>query len=279
AATAGPGVGERTREGGPMTDPWTPYTGAARGTGAPHAGTGGRVRVYCFPHAGGTAQAYLPWRRAAAHAGLEIVPVELPGHGTRYHEPLLTRVHEVVDGVLGSFPSTGPFVLFGHSMGARIAYETALRLLADGLPPPLALVVSGSRPGRPGGPVGGTDESLLTWLRSLGGTAAPALGHRAVARAVVRTLRADLGMLAEHGARVRPPLPYPILALAGAQDEVAPPHAVARWRTLTSADFRYHVLPGGHFFPHEQPERVVAAISGVLQPSGGAGRGHTGRPR
>ncbi|WNI17850.1 thioesterase II family protein [Actinacidiphila sp. ITFR-21] len=274
-AAAGAAAPAQGREGaGRSAGPWTPY---GDGAGGPDDPAGRRVRVYCLPHAGGAARTYLPWREPAAANGLEIVPVELPGHGTRHHEPPLTRMRDAVDGVLGCLPPAGPFVLLGHSMGARVAYETALRLLRDGGPRPLALVVSGSSPAGSGGPAGAggpaarTDEELLAWLRALGGTPATALGHKAVARAVARTLRADLGLLARSGPRARPALPYPILALAGAQDHVAPAQAVAEWRALTGADFRYRVLPGGHFFPHRQPERILAAVAEILEPAGGAG--------
>lgn len=267
AADARPQRGSLPRRGAapqdsPVTARWTPYSPTAA---TPYGDTDARVRVYCLPHAGGAAQVYLPWRATAAEAGLDIVPVELPGHGTRYCEPPLTRMRQVVDGLLSvitSCPGEEPFVLFGHSMGARVAYETALRLVEERLPLPLALVVSGNCPGRQSALPVGTDDALLRWMLALGGTPAPALSHKAVARAVVRTLRADLDVLDGH--HTPRPLPCPILALAGTHDEIAPARAVANWRPLASAHFRHEVLPGDHFFPHAQPERVVAEIRAMV---------------
>jgi medium-chain acyl-[acyl-carrier-protein] hydrolase len=240
--------------------PWSPRAARPDRVGA--------VRVYCLPHAGGTAEAYLPWVRSPGCPGLDVVPVELPGHGTRRGERLLASMEEVTDGLLGllaSRPPDEPFVLLGHSMGAHLVHETARRLAGTGRPQPLAVVVSGSRPAGPSDTHrlhALPDDVLLERLAHLGGTPAEVLGRRSLVRMLLPVLRADLNLVADYAARVRPtPVPCPLLALGGSEDRLADPAGVAAWASLTSGLFRHRTLPGGHFFLHAHRDRVMAEVA------------------
>lgn len=240
------------------------------------AGRGANVRVYCLPHAGGSAGAYLTWSRSHAAPGLSFVPVELPGRGTRLGEPPLASMDDVVEGflsVLHGRPAGERFLLMGHSMGAQIAYEAARRLAARGSTAPEALVVSGCRP--PGAPValpvhGRRDSDLLKGIIALGGTSPEVLQHRDLLAMLLPVLRADLGLLARYMTDVRPTaLACPILALAGADDRLAGPPWVTGWRMMTAGAFRHQVLPGGHFFLYDRPADVMAEILQTARETGG----------
>ncbi|MFD7594407.1 thioesterase II family protein [Kitasatospora sp. NPDC059812] len=242
---------------------WTPWHRDA----APN-GRSGPVRVYCLPHAGGSASAYLPWARSGEQPGLTIVPVELAGRGTRLAEPPTAVMDEVVDGLLAllaSRPADEPFILFGHSMGARIAYETTRRLAAEARPLPLSLVVSGGR--APGTPDvtrlhGLTDDELLERIVGLGGTPAEVLEFADLMQMILPVLRADVTLLGEYNDRIRPTvLPCPVLALGGADDLMAGPEWITGWRATTAAGFRHRILPGDHFFLHQQRAEVLAELA------------------
>ncbi|BBC91687.1 MULTISPECIES: thioesterase II family protein [Streptomyces] len=246
---------------------WTPWDSA------PATGGGGAdpVRVYCLPHAGGSAGAYLAWARSRQAPGLHFVPVELPGRGTRMGEPPLTSLSEVVDGVLSVLrerPADEPFVLFGHSMGAQIAYETTRRLVAEERTLPRALVVSGCRP--PGSPAAlplhdGDDERLIKDILELGGTPAEILEHRELLAMLLPVLRADLTLLNAYMDEVRPTvLPVPVLALGGTDDLLSGAEWVGGWRAVTAGGFRQRVLPGDHFFLHSRVDEVMAEISAAV---------------
>ncbi|MEU9045987.1 MULTISPECIES: alpha/beta fold hydrolase [unclassified Kitasatospora] len=242
---------------------WTPWHRDAE----PDGGSG-PVRVYCLPHAGGSASAYLPWARDTGQPDLTIVPVEIPGRGTRLAEPPMTAMDEVVDGllaVLASRPADEPFILLGHSMGSRIGYETTRRLAAEERPLPLSLVVSGGR--APGTPDVArlhdlTDDDLLERLVDLGGTPAEVLEFEDLMRMVLPVLRADVTLLAEYNERIRPTvLPCPVLALGGSDDLMAGPEWITGWRCTTAARFRHRILPGDHFFLHRQRGEVLAELA------------------
>jgi surfactin synthase thioesterase subunit len=214
---------------------------------------------------------YRRWARGGAAPGLTFVPVELPGHGARRLEPLLTTMEAVTDvllTLLASRPSDEPFVLLGHSMGGNVGYQTACRLAAAGRPLPLLVVASASRPpgapDRPRLPLD-CDEALLEHLRRLGGTPAEVLADRRLVELLLPPLRTDLTLLEEYNRDVAPtPLPCPLLALGGADDLLTPPAALAGWAALTTAWFGSRVLPGGHFFLYQQHAAVVAELSRLL---------------
>src|SRR6059058_3650797 len=93
------------------------------------------VRLICFPHAGGSASAYVPLARALAPE-VEVLAVQYPGRQDRRHEPPIEDVNRLADLAADVLPtdSARPYALFGHSMGALVAYETALRLSQDERP-------------------------------------------------------------------------------------------------------------------------------------------------
>jgi surfactin synthase thioesterase subunit len=95
------------------------------------------IRLLCLPFAGAGASFFRPWRRLGVE-GVDVVPVQLPGREARIAEPLYTDVHEAADGLLpellADLPDpAGPLALFGHSLGAVLAYELARRLVTAGV--------------------------------------------------------------------------------------------------------------------------------------------------
>jgi surfactin synthase thioesterase subunit len=196
--------------------------------------------------------------------------VELPGRGTRLAEPLLYSMDKVVDGLLSmleSRPEREGFLFFGHSMGAKIAYETTRRLTVAGRPLPRAVVVSCSRP--PGSPVAvplhdHDDGDLLEGIIEIGGIPAELRQRPDLLRILLPVMRADLVLEARYAEQVRPTvLPCPIVALTGADDRYAGPQWIGGWRTMTKGAFRYRIFPGEHFFLQEQVAEVIAEIAHI----------------
>jgi len=240
---------------------WTPWN-----TRAPEAA--GKVVVYCFAHAGGAANSYLDWARQTAGQEVEVCPVELPGHGTRMREAQLTDVEELlgllVTGPFSGWPGRQAFVLFGHSMGALIAYALAQRLGQTGAPLPLGLIVSAARP--PGSPepsrrmAGMSDSELLRELADLEGTPAEVLGNADMTDFVIGRLRADLALL-ESAERVPPGvLDCPIDAFGGVDDDIAGPGSMQGWSALTSREFRSRTFAGGHFYLHRFRTALLSQV-------------------
>ncbi|MFE6668823.1 thioesterase II family protein [Streptomyces sp. NPDC057697] len=233
---------------------------------APDAG----AQLVCFPHAGGSASGYHSLTTEVGGTA-ETLVVQYPGRHDRIAEPFAERLGDVVDAVLPSIPADGrrPLILFGHSMGALLAFETARRLAAEGREP-TALIVSGSEgPALPRAerfPRPPSDQDLIAEMRLLSGTDDELLTHPEILQLALPPLRADYAML---GARVHvpgPPLRCPVVALTGDSDPRVSVEGVQAWEGETEGPFERHVLTGGHFFLGDHlpfvAELVAAQVSG-----------------
>jgi medium-chain acyl-[acyl-carrier-protein] hydrolase len=198
-----------------------------------------RARVFLFHHAGGSASSY----RLGKHLppDVEVCPVQLPGRENRFAEPLLTDVGTVVSELADAIPADLPFVFFGHSMGALLAYEVARRL------PPEHLVVSAHRaPHLPDTtPLRGLDDDAL--VARLVETI-PVLADPDLREIFLPILRADLTLCETYRFTPGAPLPCPVTVLGGTEDDLVGEAELAAWRTHTSAAFAVRMVPGGHFY-------------------------------
>jgi surfactin synthase thioesterase subunit len=225
------------------------------------------IQLFCFPHAGASAAPYVRWRRFLS-SWIEVVPVELAGHGRRVAEPLETTMSGLLAQavrVLRRDPGR-PYALFGHSLGALIAFEYARALQQEGARAPLLTFASGSRAPSCRAPSEGVRESdaeLRDELLRLDGTPALALADPELMRLTLPWLRADFqvadGYRCPAGARIA----SPVHVLAGRDDDVSH-ESLEAWRGHTCAEFALDRFPGGHFFIHEQQTLVLATIERAL---------------
>ncbi|MGW7609100.1 thioesterase II family protein [Streptomyces sp. NPDC054766] len=225
-------------------------------------------RLVCFPHAGGSATAFKDLARALP-ADFDVVCVQYPGRQDRYNEAPFTDLTALVEAVAGELARElaadrgRPYALFGHSMGALVAFETA-RLLARGeLPGPQRLFLSGR-----GGPdTGGIpyhlydDDDVLADVRRLGGTEQAMLEDPDILDLVLPALRADYRALGTYGWRGGVPLAAAVTVLTGDSDPMMTVQDAQTWRAHTTGDFAVEVFPGGHFYLFDQLERVAAAVT------------------
>lgn len=227
------------------------------------------LRLFCFPYAGGSARIFSGWAERLP-AGMEVCPVELPGRGTRFTDPLYDRLDPLVDDLLPGVLARAdvPVVLFGYSLGALVAFELGRRLAARHDVTPRQLIVCAFR--APHLPRKGIPDHTLPEpqfrerLREYNGTPEEVLADEQLMDVVGPILRADLAVPETYrhpdGARVT----WPITAFAGADDPEAPPVDVAAWREETTGGFTLRVLPDDHFFLHSQEDTLLRALTEVL---------------
>ncbi|MFI6696494.1 thioesterase II family protein [Streptomyces sp. NPDC050433] len=233
------------------------------------------AQLFCLPHAGAGAATYRDWQSTIG-GDVEVVPVELPGRGARFAEPLVTSATENVEALAGPLLERAdkPFALFGHSMGALLAYELAHELVRLGRPP-VHLVVSGYAapqlsPRSRGGQVYTlSDDRLVQHIKALQGTAGEVLDHPELLELLLPVIRADYQVCETHEFTERPPLPVPVTALGGTEDPAGDDEALRGWRELTDAEFRVATFLGGHFFLHEHLDDVAGIVrrAAISQPS------------
>lgn len=226
------------------------------------------VTLWCLPNAGASAAAYAGWRRTAPE-GLRIAPLELPGRGARGGEALLEDFDTLCDDVqraLQAQRAGEPYALFGHSMGALLAFELAHRLEHAG-DPPRALFVAGSPapalrdPDRFAGPF--DDAALLAQMRALGGTPQILLDHPEMMALALPVLRADFRACSRYTRRERPPLTMPVHAFGGRAD-AAVGESIAGWADETVGATSLTWYDGGHFFVQDAAPHMLARIAGAL---------------
>jgi len=228
-----------------------------------HPSPGAEAALVCFPHAGGAAGYYRPFS-AALRPDIDVLAVQYPGRQNRWTEPLAGTVDQLVDDSVEALgPWAGrPLALFGHSMGAVVAYEVARRLTESG-GPPVTLMVSGSR----GHDDGRTrevhlrdDDGLMAEIRRLGGTDMRVLEDPEMRSLLLPTLRADYRAVETYRHTEGPRLSCPVLALAGDSDPVASPAEMRHWADRTSARFDLHSFDGGHFYLTDHVAAVVSVV-------------------
>jgi len=224
-----------------------------------------RIRLCCFPYAGGGAAVFREWNRVLA-PNIDVCAVRLPGRENRWMEPPFSYLPALVEHLavdLHPFSSI-PVAFFGHSMGALIAFELARQLRRIGALAPRLLLVSGARaPQRPdpSSPIHHLPTpAFARELRALAGTPDEVLRNPELMMLLLPTLRADFALCETYVHVPEAPLDCSIVAYRGREDAHVNAGDVAAWRYQTSRTFAVRVLPGGHFFLHTARAALLNAV-------------------
>jgi len=223
------------------------------------------VRLFCLPHAGAGASTYRPWA-ALLPGGVTLTPLQPPGREERLSEPPFTNIRETARSLVSMVmrQADRPFFLFGHSMGALIAFELAHELRRLGLPEPGGLLLSGRQPPhRPGlrEPLHQLpDDLFVERLRDMGGTPPEVFEYAELLELLLPTLRADFEACDTYRPIARPPLDLPIHAFGGRDDVNVPPDELIEWNRHTTGPVSVTIFPGGHFYVLERRAELAAAV-------------------
>ncbi|WP_438487973.1 thioesterase II family protein [Streptomyces sp. S186] len=237
----------------------------------PARGGAPRHRLICFHHAGGGAGTYFPWLERVG-PDVEVCAVRLPGRESRLDEAPPTDPRQVVDELAATVASLAadglPMALYGHSMGAVLAYEVYGALRARGLPEPLCLALGAAPAPRlhaehpPMLPPGHTREDLVAILRGYGGTPPEVFEHPELLDMVLRVLAADFSLLDTYRPADPPATVHcPLVVFAGAGDPMVRPHEVAAWREYAAGPFEHHLLDAGHLFVESHAAELLDRIA------------------
>jgi medium-chain acyl-[acyl-carrier-protein] hydrolase len=232
-----------------------------------------RLRLFCFPYAGGGSWSYSAWPAGVLET-TEVWRVRLPGRESRLAEPAFTRLEPLVTALAQVIlPYLDmPFAFFGHSMGGLISFELLQELRRQHAPAPVRLFVSGHRaphlPHRQP-PIHHLPTSeFIVQLRRLNGTPEEVLHDAELMRVFLPVLRADFAIfetyvyIAKH-----PPLACPISVFGGLQDPDVSYDELAAWRDYTCGAFIQRMLPGDHFFLHSAKALLLQALNQDLADS------------
>jgi medium-chain acyl-[acyl-carrier-protein] hydrolase len=224
-----------------------------------------RLRLFCFPFAGGNAQIYRSFGTRLA-SDIEVCAVEIPGRGRRMCEEAYVQLSPLVaDTSAALLPYMDkPFAFFGHSMGALISFELARLLRNEARQRPVHLFVSARRaphiPDLDPPTYNLPDEEFITEIRRLNGTPKEVLENDELSRLLLPILRADFSVCQTYDYQIQPPLECGITAYGGTEDVDVTKEHIDAWREHTKGSFAAHMLQGNHFFLQSSQEVLLELL-------------------
>ena len=234
-----------------------------------------QLRLICFPYAGGNTSVFKPWAEFLPD-NIEVCAVELPGRDKLFKAPPFVRLPPLIKAIadsMGPFLEL-PYVLFGHSMGALLAFELARELRRRGTPEPASLFVSAHRAPHLPDPRPAvaelSDTRFIDELHRLQGTPPQALENRDLMVLLLPLLRADFTLCENYEYTQETALECPIVAFAGLDDTELEYQEVFSWGKHTTGEFRIFMMQGNHFFIHTAKESMLKVMSEQLATLKGA---------
>lgn len=196
----------------------------------------------------------------------ELRCLELPGRERRLSDPPYKSIEQAADGslqhVLNLIADDPCVALFGHSMGAVLAFEIARRLEAASRPPSFVIVSgsAGPRIRRPTSSAGLDDDEFVARVAELAGHEDEKLKIPEVRELVLPTLRADVDMHERYFWDGQGPLACPIIVIRGADDTLVSSADAAAWQEASLGAVRRYDPAGGHMYLLDDPMPVISVL-------------------
>ena len=231
-----------------------------------------KIKLFCFHYAGGGASIFRSWTNNVIESA-EVIAVQLPGREDRYNEALLTDIEKIIEKLCTYFEKqcirqSQPFVFFGHSLGALVAFELIRKLRRNKLVLPNHLIVSGSKSPQitnnkplkyllP-------DEQFIVELSKYNGIPEEVLNNKELIKMCLPIIKADFTIIETYKYKTEVALTCPITTLGGLNDHTVNREHILAWKAQTNSLFRSHFLPGDHFFVKDSYKQVIQLINSVL---------------
>lgn len=224
-----------------------------------------RLKLFCFPYAGGTAAAYRPWNQFLTPE-VELNAVELPGRPMTSREPI-TAMEPLIETIYPVIAQEldRPFIFYGHSFGSIVAFELCRKLQLENQQLPTTLFVSSRRAPHLTNSKSSTyqlpDDQFIQVLQEQ---------YNAIPQAVLATpdllhmllpmLKADITINETYLGQIEPKLSIPVCVLYGDQDHTVDVAEMLEWKAITESEFTSHALSGGHFFINEHQKSIIKTL-------------------
>jgi medium-chain acyl-[acyl-carrier-protein] hydrolase len=228
------------------------------------------VQLFCFPNAGAGGSAYRGWADGC-HPELEVTWVLFSGRDGRMGEKPYTNIHELVPVLVDAIQASvnRNFVFYGHSLGAKIAFEAARELRRRGQAGPSHLFVGACH--APQLPLPYPAVHLLEegpFIQEMQ-TRYSRIPIQVIEEPELRTLligvlKADMRLVETYDYRPELPLDCAITAFGGSTDNTVDRSAIEAWKHQTRSNFQLHIVPGDHFFLQSARDRLLDTIAAEL---------------
>ncbi|MFB7669349.1 thioesterase II family protein [Kitasatospora sp. NPDC056138] len=231
------------------------------------------IKLFAFHHAGGSTASFAGWQRRLGPKA-EVVPVRLPdrdglGAGRRDLASLASALQEQLGPRLDD-----PYMCYGHSMGAVVAYHLVRFLAATGRRLPVRLLV-GAHPAphlpRPLESARHLDDAgLARRLAEFDGLPDAVRGTPQRLAGYLARVRGDLELCEScRHTDLSYQLPCSIDVFAGADDPLVTVEDAAAWSSHSLRGGTLQVIPGGHFFHRQSKDAFFARLGAVINKHGG----------
>jgi medium-chain acyl-[acyl-carrier-protein] hydrolase len=212
------------------------------------------IKLLCLHHAGGSPASFRPWVDELPGT-VELLAVRLAGRDARLRERPATSVNEIVGPLARAIKpllAEHDLVIFGHSLGALLAFELTRELRRQRLASPRALIVSGRNAPGTGRELElhklGDRELVADVQRIYGGIPRQVLDEPELLALTLPLLRADLTVNETYQLADEPPLDCRLRAYGGVDDPHVGRAGLEAWATHTSASFTCEQATGDHFY-------------------------------
>ena len=226
----------------------------------------GPTTLYIFPHAGGSAQYYVPFAKTFT-TDVKRVAVQYPGKGGNHDLASFRSIPDLAEQVFGLLPekTDGPVAFFGHSMGALVSFEVARRFEAAGRPISALFVSASAAPGLLGLEyIPESDRGLLEVVAEMTGLNPEFLENEEFAARILPTLRGYKAIM-NYECPPEAAVSCPIATYLADDDAIATPERVQPWADRTTGAFTMRQFSGHHFYVNEHLAELVADIESKLQ--------------
>lgn len=230
-----------------------------------------QINLFCFPFAGASFYAYKPFEKYLPNH-IRVVGIDLPGHGRRMREPLLTDIKEMVRDIWAIIKDdlNFPYAFYGHSLGTLLAYELTVRVIRQGKPLPLRLFLSG----RAGPSVSKNRDvyllpkaEFIKKVTEYDGTPGEVIQSAELMDLMEPILRADFRAVGTYRHQETSPLPMPITIMFGSDDKEVTYEEALKWQEVASDKIAFRRFTGNHFFIFEHTPEICKIIRQDLEKS------------
>jgi len=226
-----------------------------------------RCRLFCLPHSGSGASQFSSCQKFLPLV-LDLCPIQLPGRENRLRETPWTQVQPIAKALATEMKPylDRPYILYGYSFGALVAFELARELRRQKSALPVSLYVL-ARPAphlpQTKSPLHELPDHRLVGevSRRFNGMPSALLQDQELISLLLPALRADLTALETYVYQEEKPLDCPIRAFGGTLDATASETELHGWRQHTSGSFELRLFQANHFFIRSNLSAVLAAIS------------------
>ncbi|WP_025844482.1 thioesterase II family protein [Brevibacillus agri] len=227
-----------------------------------------KIRLFCFPFAGGGASIYRGWGEELP-AGAGVYPIQLPGRENRLMESAIRDMDALVEGICEAIHPylDRPFFLFGYSLGTKIAFELARAVRRKWQLAPRGLLVAAGRAPHIPEPrplYHLPEEEFVRELRRFSGTPEAILQSKELMELFMPLLRADFTLDDTYRFTEEAPLECPISAFCGTRDPEASEEEMAAWARHTRGAFALDMIEGEHFFLNSNREQLLRLVSAIV---------------